>query len=144
MFVLALRRSACARSVAAEQSFSVVAGPVHGLYEIAQPMLLEASCIDCWFHWDWLLVLRVAVSYTLSASWAWSNGSWHCWLQHWLASRQIATRPANEGKLLCGKFWQVNLIVIFPILRCPVILMNVVMWEHCTSDCENFRCGKVY
>jgi hypothetical protein len=45
---------------------------------------LEASYVSCWFRWDCCvgccfrsdcsLVLRVAISYPLSASWAWSNG----------------------------------------------------------------------
>jgi hypothetical protein len=36
----------------------------------------------------------------------------------------------------------VNLIVGFPIWRCPSIFMDVAMWEHRTFDSEVFRCGK--
>jgi hypothetical protein len=38
----------------------------------------------------------------------------------------------------------INLIVGFPIQRCPSIFMDFVMWEHRTFDCEIFRCGKVH
>jgi hypothetical protein len=32
----------------------------------------------------------------------------------------------------------------FLIWRRPSIFMDVAMREHCTFDCEVFRCGKVY
>jgi hypothetical protein len=103
IFLLALKRATCAQSVMAEQSFSLVAGPVRCLYETAKPMLFEHSFVCCWFHWD---LLQVAISYTLSASRAWSYGSWRCWVQRLLASWQITIGLANEGKLLCGRFSQ--------------------------------------
>jgi hypothetical protein len=31
----------------------------------------------------------------------------------------------------------------FSIRRRPSIFVDVALWKHCTSDCENFRCGKV-
>jgi hypothetical protein len=37
----------------------------------------------------------------------------------------------------------VNLIVGVLIRRHPSIFMNVAMWEHCSFDCEIFRCGKI-
>jgi hypothetical protein len=37
----------------------------------------------------------------------------------------------------------VNLSEGFPIRRHPRIFLNVLMWEHCTFDCEIFRCGKI-
>jgi hypothetical protein len=39
---------------------------------------------------------------------------------------------------------KVNLIAGFPIWRCPGIFMDAELWEHCTSDCEIFGCGKIY
>jgi hypothetical protein len=58
---------------------------------------------------DWL-TLRVFVFYTLQISRRRFNSRCRGWAQRWLASRQIATRPANEVKLDCGKFPYVLLL----------------------------------
>jgi hypothetical protein len=39
---------------------------------------------------------------------------------------------------------KVNLIVGFPIWRCPSTFMDVAMWEHHTFDSEVFRCDQLY
>jgi hypothetical protein len=38
----------------------------------------------------------------------------------------------------------VNLIVGFHIWRHPRLFMDVAICEHCTFNCEIFRCGKFY
>jgi hypothetical protein len=113
------------------------------LYIVFYIFLHPLYPIPCLTSWDWtsphevcaIFVYSLLVSPQLLPSP--DSGYYHNRLP-WMIKHEVCL-----SAFVCLSEYQ-NRIVGFPIWKCPSIFVNARMWEHCTFDCEIFRCGKVY